>query len=40
MGSANRINHNNYSDKSDAVLSLDQLKEDLPNVRWISIVVN
>jgi hypothetical protein len=39
-GSAKRINHNNHSKKSDALLSLDQLKEDLPNVEWVSVVVN
>ncbi|AWW50846.1 glycoside hydrolase/phage tail family protein [Wolbachia endosymbiont of Folsomia candida] len=39
-GPAKRINHNNYTKKSDAVLSLNQLKEDLPNVEWVSVVVN
>ncbi|WP_246168550.1 baseplate megatron protein TIM-barrel domain-containing protein [Wolbachia endosymbiont of Ctenocephalides felis wCfeT] len=39
-GAAKRINHNNHTKKSDAMLSLDQLKEDLPNVEWVSVVVN
>lgn len=39
-GPARRINHNNYSKMSDAMLSLQQLKEDLPNVEWVSVVVN
>ncbi|MFP3016448.1 MAG: glycoside hydrolase TIM-barrel-like domain-containing protein [Wolbachia sp.] len=39
-GLAQRVNHNNHTKKSDAVLSLDQLKEDLPNVEWVSVVVN
>ncbi|MDN5248275.1 MAG: glycoside hydrolase TIM-barrel-like domain-containing protein [Wolbachia endosymbiont of Tyrophagus putrescentiae] len=39
-GPAKRINHNNYTKKSDAVLSLDQLKDDLPNIEWVSVVVN
>ncbi|MBD0391232.1 glycoside hydrolase TIM-barrel-like domain-containing protein [Wolbachia endosymbiont of Pentalonia nigronervosa] len=39
-GPAKRINHNNYSKESDAMLSLNQLKEDLPNVEWVSVVVN
>lgn len=39
-GPAKRINHNNYSKKSDAILSLDQLQKDLPNIKWVSVVVN
>ncbi|WP_353271738.1 glycoside hydrolase TIM-barrel-like domain-containing protein [Wolbachia endosymbiont (group A) of Nomada goodeniana] len=39
-GLAQRVNHNNHTKKSDAVLSLDQLKEDLPNVELVSVVVN
>ncbi len=39
-GLAQRVNHNNHTKKSDAVLSLDQLKGDLPNVEWVSVVVN
>ncbi|WP_353273651.1 glycoside hydrolase TIM-barrel-like domain-containing protein [Wolbachia endosymbiont (group A) of Agelastica alni] len=39
-GLAQRVNHNNHTKKSDAMLSLDQLKEDLPNVEWVSVVVN
>ncbi|WP_265031759.1 glycoside hydrolase/phage tail family protein [Wolbachia endosymbiont (group A) of Tiphia femorata] len=39
-GLAQRVNHNNHTKKSDAVLSLDQLKEDLQNVEWVSVVVN
>ncbi|WP_395463601.1 glycoside hydrolase TIM-barrel-like domain-containing protein [Wolbachia endosymbiont of Cantharis cryptica] len=39
-GLAQRVNHNNHTKKSDAMLSLDQLKEGLPNVEWVSVVVN
>ncbi len=39
-GLAQRVNHNNHTKKSDAMLSLDQLKGDLPNVEWVSVVVN
>lgn len=39
-GLAQRVNHNNHTKKSDAMLSLDQLKESLPNVKWVSVVVN
>lgn len=39
-GPAQRVNHNNHTKKSDAMLSLDQLKESLPNVEWVSVVVN
>ncbi|MGL9702844.1 MAG: glycoside hydrolase/phage tail family protein [Wolbachia sp.] len=39
-GLAQRVNHNNHTKKSDAMLSLDQLKESLPNVEWASVVVN
>nr|WP_246433151.1 hypothetical protein [Wolbachia endosymbiont of Spodoptera picta] len=39
-GPAQRVNHNNHTKKSDAMLSLDQLKESLPNVEWASVVVN
>ncbi len=39
-GLAQRVNHNNHTKKSDAMLSLDQLKEDLPNVELVSVVVN
>uniref|UniRef100_A0A1A9VK31 GTA TIM-barrel-like domain-containing protein n=1 Tax=Glossina austeni TaxID=7395 RepID=A0A1A9VK31_GLOAU len=39
-GLAQRVNHNNHTKKSDAVLSLDQLKGDLPNVERVSVVVN
>ncbi|QXK92104.1 glycoside hydrolase TIM-barrel-like domain-containing protein [Neoehrlichia mikurensis] len=39
-GTAYRVNHNSNYNKSDAIVSLDQLKEDLPNIKWISIVVN
>ncbi|WCR53108.1 MAG: hypothetical protein PG981_000130 [Wolbachia endosymbiont of Ctenocephalides orientis wCori] len=39
-GAAKRINHNNHTKNSDTSLSLDQMKEDLPNVEWVSVVVN
>ncbi|MDM8335637.1 hypothetical protein [Wolbachia pipientis] len=39
-GLAQRINHNNHTKKSYAMLSLDQLKEGLPNVERVSVVVN
>ncbi|UFO00581.1 MULTISPECIES: glycoside hydrolase TIM-barrel-like domain-containing protein [unclassified Wolbachia] len=39
-GPVQRVNHNNHTKKSDAMLSLDQLKESLPNVEWASVVVN
>lgn len=33
------INQNNRNGKADALVSLDQLEIDLPNVEWISVVV-
>ena len=38
-GGAVAVNQNNRSNKADAVIALDQLKMDLPNVEWISVVV-
>ncbi len=32
------INQNNRSGKADAIVSLDQLAGDLPNVEWVSVV--
>ena len=35
-----KINCNTDHDKADAVVSLNQLKSTLPNVKWVSPVVN
>jgi len=34
------INHNTNHEQSDAVVSLNQLKSTLPNVKWVSPVIN
>ncbi|KIE04483.1 hypothetical protein NF27_HQ00210 [Candidatus Jidaibacter acanthamoeba] len=39
-GMRQSINRNNLSGKADAVLALDQLKETLPNVKWVAPVVS
>ncbi len=39
-GAAQRVNQHNYSDETDFMLSLKQLKTNLPNVEWVSVVVN
>ncbi|XGA08293.1 MAG: glycoside hydrolase TIM-barrel-like domain-containing protein [Wolbachia endosymbiont of Xenopsylla cheopis] len=39
-GTAQRVNHHNYSSETDFMLSLKQLKMNLPNVEWVSVVVN
>ncbi|WP_339045607.1 glycoside hydrolase TIM-barrel-like domain-containing protein [Candidatus Mesenet endosymbiont of Agriotes lineatus] len=39
-GPAQRVNHHNYSSETDFMLSLKQLRMTLPNVEWVSVVVN
>lgn len=39
-GPAQRMNHHNYSSETDFMLSLKQLKTSLPNIEWVSVVVN
>ncbi len=39
-GAYTRINQNTHYNKSDALVGLDQLKSDLPNIEWVSVVVN
>ena len=34
------INHNTHHKQSDAIVSLNQLKSTLPNVKWVSPVIN
>ncbi|PIR33973.1 MAG: hypothetical protein COV36_01780 [Alphaproteobacteria bacterium CG11_big_fil_rev_8_21_14_0_20_44_7] len=38
-GAKTAINQNNNSGKTDAMLALDQLQQELPNLEWISVVV-
>ena len=39
-GDAQKINNHSKQKKADALISLDQLQETLPNVQWISVIVN
>ncbi|AHX03887.1 GTA TIM-barrel-like domain protein [Ehrlichia chaffeensis str. Heartland] len=39
-GKAQQINNHSRHQKADALISLDQLQESLPNVQWISVIVN
>jgi len=39
-GKVSKINLNNLSNKSDMLVALDNLKATLPNVEWVSVVVN
>ena len=39
QGNQNRLNMHNASGKANSLLSLDQLKDTLPNVGWISVAV-
>ncbi len=39
-GMASRINQNSNTNISDAVLSLNNMQETLPNLGWVSVVVN
>lgn len=39
QGSATLINQNNRSNKADALVALDQMAADCPNVEWVSVVV-
>ncbi|MDF3047404.1 MAG: hypothetical protein K0R73_522 [Candidatus Midichloriaceae bacterium] len=40
LGKSISLNHNTNSGKTNAMLALDQLKSGLPNVEWVSVVVN
>ncbi|AHC39074.1 glycoside hydrolase/phage tail family protein [Ehrlichia muris] len=37
---AQQINNHSKHQKADALISLDQLQETLPNIQWISVIVN
>ena len=39
-GKVNKLNLNNLSNKADALVALDNLKATLPNVEWVSLVLN
>ncbi|WDM85624.1 glycoside hydrolase TIM-barrel-like domain-containing protein [Ehrlichia sp. JZT12] len=39
-GKAQKINNHSNTEKADALISLDQLQEALPNIKWISVVIN
>jgi len=39
-GQASKINQHNLSSKADVLVALDDLKANLPNIQWISVVVN
>ena len=39
-GEAQKINSHNNNNKADALISLDQLQETLPNIKWVSVVIN
>lgn len=39
-GKVIKINQNNLSNKADVQVALDNLKATLPNVQWVSVVVN
>lgn len=39
-GKVVEVNQNNLSAKADALVALDDLKNILPNVQWVSVVVN
>jgi len=39
-GKVSKINLNNLSNKADMLVALDNLKATLPNVEWVSVVVN
>lgn len=39
-GKVEKINQNNLSAKADALVALDNLEANLPNVEWVSVVVN
>lgn len=40
QGSRERINLHNLDNKANALVALDQLQETLPNLQWVSVVVN
>ncbi len=39
-GKVVKLNQNNLSNKADALVALDNLKATLPNVEWVSVVIN
>jgi hypothetical protein len=39
-GKVLKLNQNNLSSKADVLVALDNLKATLPNVQWVSVVVN
>ena len=39
-GQTTRINQNSNQDLPDAILSLNNMKQTLPNLQWISVVIN
>jgi hypothetical protein len=39
-GKVNKLNLNNLNNKADVLVTLDNLKATLPNVEWVSVVVN
>ncbi len=39
-GKVSKINLNNLSNKADMMVALDNLKATLPNIQWVSVVVN
>jgi len=39
-GKVSKINLNNLSNKADILVALDNLKTTLPNVEWVSVVIN
>ncbi len=39
-GKVEKINQNNLSAKADTLVALDNLEANLPNVEWVSVVVN
>lgn len=40
IGKAKSLNHNTNCGKTNAMLAVDQLQKALPNVEWVSVVVN
>ncbi len=39
-GKVTKLNLNNLSNKADALVALDNLKATLPNVEWVSLIIN
>jgi len=40
LGKSISLNHNTNAGKTNAMLALDQLKNELPNIEWVSVVIN